>query len=81
MCSIRLKYKMHRDRCGEKYWRSLSTSTSKTMAFRFLVLLAALSSTVFALNIKRVACPDGVNTASHEAVSFPDWILNDSDRE
>ena len=49
------------------------------MVFKLAAALVALATAVTAANIKRVACPDGVNFASNEAVcsfSFLSFTLN-----
>ena len=38
--------------------------------FKLAFLSSALVTAVYAANFKRVTCPDGVNTATNEAVSF-----------
>ena len=40
------------------------------MAIKLFVVAVAFAAITSAALTKRVACPDGVNTASHEAVSF-----------
>ena len=51
------------------------------MVFKLAVATVAVAALVGAANYKRVACPDGKNTASHEAVRpiFPAFAGNVSD--
>lgn len=37
--------------------------------FKLAFLSSVLATAVYAANFKRVTCPDGVNTATNEAVS------------
>ena len=41
----------------------------KIMVFKLAIATVALAAFAGAANYKRVTCPDGVNTATHEAVS------------
>lgn len=42
---------------------------SDIMVFKLAIATVALAAFAGAANVKRVACPDGKNFASHEAVS------------
>lgn len=47
------------------------------MGLKFLVALVALAPFIEAANYKRVACPDGVNTATNAAVGSFVWCRTD----
>lgn len=49
---------------------SLPSVYQVNMVFKLTVALVSLAAFVSAANFKRVTCPDGVNTATNEAVSI-----------
>lgn len=46
------------------------------MVFKLAVATVALAALAGAANVKRVACPDGVNFASHEAVRSTTFLVS-----
>lgn len=48
---------------------------SNTMVFKLAIATVALAAFAGAATVKRVACPDGKNFASHEAVSVSAKVL------
>ena len=50
-------------------------STARIMVFKLTVATIALAAFAGAATVKRVACPDGKNFASNEAVSFEPFFV------